>query len=672
DGGWHPLELTAVLEAVIRPLLLEQEQSLTRSLSAMLDSYRAAQNPLVGLDVSEPRPAALRPRPQGSCTPFDEFERQFSGPPDFRGGGLDRQVSDSSRTSWPKSLINQRGNGPTVKSLEDARGMEILSSMAKQGRLGTPGGGGDRVGDSAAIEEPELDVCATRSSQSTRSLQRRLRGLGLLGGGRTTRRLGLGSPRRWAVGAPRLGKPAGLPRFLDLSGPQPAGPQPAGPCAGALPQEIRPHTPAQESCGARGGQLRGAAPAVGRAGPQRDWAQAGGDRPGPLRIPGVLLRGEEERLEATSARAAPPREASAASAPAGDGGATLADSGGGSDGHAQRLWPKGTAAGAGSGGGDDAWPGRAPGAGVAGRLHVRLTREDVSGHGKLGVDAREVIAGVVRGLRITAVHEGGLLAAWNARRAEGRLGVGDRIIEVNGRTERLASALGKAFAEGEPVDLVAVPLSSGRQAVGALSEAGRAAGVLARPARRAPSDDPGAVAATWPPELGGGGEPPVAGSSSFSGGSASLPLQLPSRPRADSTCPARWHSEPGSGGKPPVAGSLSSSGGSASLPLQLPSRPSADSTCPARWHSEPVRCWRADGDQGSTVCPTASTELSAGPARSKRPPGSVSSSALGQATVQSVRLDREDGLVEEMVQSQDCAAPWAPPSAWARWPWRAR
>ena len=76
----------------------------------------------------------------------------------------------------------------------------------------------------------------------------------------------------------------------------------------------------------------------------------------------------------------------------------------------------------------------------------------------LGVEFVDVNAGV-EGLRITAVHEDGLVAAWNARWAawHGRLGVEDRIVEVNGRTQDLTVVLFQALAWGEPVDIVAVP-----------------------------------------------------------------------------------------------------------------------------------------------------------------------------------------------------------------------
>ena len=87
---------------------------------------------------------------------------------------------------------------------------------------------------------------------------------------------------------------------------------------------------------------------------------------------------------------------------------------------------------------------------------MRLTKEEVDAGGPLGVEVVEVNAGV-GGLRITAVHEGGLVAAWNARRADGRLGVEDRIVEVNGRTQDLKVVLFRAIASGEPVDIVAVP-----------------------------------------------------------------------------------------------------------------------------------------------------------------------------------------------------------------------
>ena len=95
-------------------------------------------------------------------------------------------------------------------------------------------------------------------------------------------------------------------------------------------------------------------------------------------------------------------------------------------------------------------------------IRVRLTPKEVDAGGgdpirvPLGVEVLEVNAGV-GGLRITAVHEGGLVAAWNAQRTYGLLGVEDRIVEVNGRTQDLTLVLFRAIALGGPVDIVAVP-----------------------------------------------------------------------------------------------------------------------------------------------------------------------------------------------------------------------
>ncbi|CAK0792913.1 unnamed protein product [Prorocentrum cordatum] len=114
--------------------------------------------------------------------------------------------------------------------------------------------------------------------------------------------------------------------------------------------------------------------------------------------------------------------------------------------------------------------------------------------------------------------------------------------------------------------------------------------------------------------------------------------------------------EAGSGGEPTAEGMPSSdSDGSWGAPLPLPGRAGSrsHSQSTTRWQSEPGRGGRADGDQAQ-LCQTASSESSAWPVRSKRPHLSTGS------TVQTVRQGREDGLVEEMVQSQDLGTAMGP------------
>ncbi|CAK0791909.1 unnamed protein product [Prorocentrum cordatum] len=279
-------------------------------------------------------------------------------------------------------------------------------------------------------------------------------------------------------------------------------------------------------------------------------------------------------------------------------------------------------------------------------VHVHLTREEVGGGAgrRLGIEVLEAAA--ERGIRVTAIHEGGLVAAWNAQRAEGRLLAGDVILEVNGQTEDLTSVLSQAAARGEPLDiLAAVPKGAARPGAGAAHELGRAAHVLALPTRM--------TAVNGVPQESREQRRvcPLATS-------PCLPSSLPSCGTEPSGCrcePTRAGTEPASERCSCTAGTSSESTQQAEGPPRRASRggsvgppPQSDVSHLAAHSSgcmsEPLPLGRIDPARFNSSSSTQS------PRRR-----SHSSSSLGLPavqTVQTVRHQREDGLVEAMVNDQ--------------------